>query len=64
MLTLDPTALDEVLESIAKVGPATGTPERADEVVVGLRDQLAEGAGRGWSPGEGGPAHPGAVRCR
>lgn len=41
VLTLDPTTLDEVLESIIEVGRATGAPARAREVVAGLRDQLA-----------------------
>ncbi len=41
VLTLDPTRLDEVLESIAEVGRATGTPSKAHEVVAGLRGQLA-----------------------
>jgi iron complex transport system substrate-binding protein len=41
VLTLDPSTLAEVLDSIAEVGRATGTSRQADEVVAGLREQLA-----------------------
>ena len=41
VLTVDPGTLDEVLESIATVGAATGKSTRADEVVVSLRVRLA-----------------------
>ena len=42
VVTLDPTTLDEVLESVRTVGAATGTSERAAAIVAGRRDQLAE----------------------
>jgi iron complex transport system substrate-binding protein len=40
VLTLDPMTLDEVLASIATVGRATGTSERAAELVLALRRRL------------------------
>jgi iron complex transport system substrate-binding protein len=40
VLTLDPMTLDEVLASIATVGQATGTSERAAELLVVLRQRL------------------------
>jgi iron complex transport system substrate-binding protein len=40
VLTLDPMTLDEVLSSIATVGQATGTLERASELLGALRQRL------------------------
>jgi iron complex transport system substrate-binding protein len=40
VLTLDPMTLDEVLASIETVGRATGTEERATELVGSLRQRL------------------------
>jgi iron complex transport system substrate-binding protein len=40
VLTLDPMTLDEVLTSIATVGRATGTSERAAELLLALRQRL------------------------
>jgi len=40
VLTLDPMTLDEVLSSIETVGRATGTLERASELVLSLRTRL------------------------
>jgi iron complex transport system substrate-binding protein len=40
VLTLDPMTLDEVLSSIEAVGRATGTLERASELVLSLRQRL------------------------
>lgn len=40
VVSLDPTTLDEVLESMAAVGRATGTEERAREVVEMLRERV------------------------
>ena len=42
VVTLDPSTLDEVLESVRTVGAATGTSERAAAIVASRRDQLAE----------------------
>jgi iron complex transport system substrate-binding protein len=42
VLTLDPMTLDEVLESIETVGRATGTQERAAELVGSLRQRLQQ----------------------
>lgn len=40
VLTIDPHTLDEVLASITTLGDATGTRERADEIVAALRQRL------------------------
>jgi iron complex transport system substrate-binding protein len=40
VLTIDPHTLDEVLESIATLGDATGTRDRADVLVEALRRRL------------------------
>ncbi|SDN46588.1 iron complex transport system substrate-binding protein [Klenkia soli] len=40
VLTLDPHTLDDVLASIITVGGGAGVPERAAEVVAGLRTRL------------------------
>ncbi len=40
VVTLDPMTLDEVLGSIVTVGEATGTTQRARELVAGLEDRL------------------------
>ena len=40
VLTLDPMTLNDVLSSIEAVGRATGTRERASELVVSLRQRL------------------------
>lgn len=40
VLSLDPKGLDEVLETITQVGKATGTDDRADEVVASLRERI------------------------
>ena len=45
VLTLDPSTLDEVIESVLTVGAATGTTERAEEIVTSCRDRLAAVAG-------------------
>jgi iron complex transport system substrate-binding protein len=42
VLSLDPSSLDEVLDGIVRVGRATGTNDRAEEVVAGLRQRLHE----------------------
>lgn len=42
VLTLDPMTLDQVLSSIETVGRATGTEERAAEVVRSLRRRLGD----------------------
>ena len=42
MLTLDPSTLDDVLETVRTVGAATGTAERAAAIVAGCRG--------GWPP--------------
>lgn len=41
VLTVDPHTLDEVLDSIATLGEATGTGERAEDLVRSLRERLA-----------------------
>jgi iron complex transport system substrate-binding protein len=41
VISLDPSSLDEVLESVLQVGKAAGVSERAEEVVAGLRERLA-----------------------
>ncbi len=41
VLTIDPHTLDEVLTSITTLGDATGTRDRADEIVADLRQRLA-----------------------
>jgi iron complex transport system substrate-binding protein len=41
VVSLDPSSLDEVLEGVVRVGTAAGIPERAEEVVAGLRERLA-----------------------
>jgi iron complex transport system substrate-binding protein len=46
VLSLDPYTLDEVLGTILAVGERTGTPDRASQVVAGLRDRLARVAAR------------------
>jgi iron complex transport system substrate-binding protein len=40
VLTLDPHSLEEVLDSIVAVGRRAGVPERAAELVAGLRERL------------------------
>ena len=40
VVALDPHSLDAVLESIRTVGAHTGVPDRADELVAGLRARL------------------------
>lgn len=40
VLTIDPHTLDEVLDSVVVLGQATGTENRAEEVVAGLRARL------------------------
>ena len=46
VLTLDPATLDEVIESVLTVGAATGTTERAEEIVASCRRRLAAVAAR------------------
>jgi iron complex transport system substrate-binding protein len=41
VISLDPSSLEEVLEGVLQVGKAAGAPERAEEVVAGLRERLA-----------------------
>jgi iron complex transport system substrate-binding protein len=41
VISLDPSSLDEVLDGVLQVGKAAGVPERAEEVVAGLRERLA-----------------------
>jgi iron complex transport system substrate-binding protein len=41
VISLDPNSLDEVLDGVLRVGKAAGVPERAEEVVAGLRERLA-----------------------
>ena len=41
VISLDPSSLDEVLEGVLQVGKTAGVPERAGEVVAGLRERLA-----------------------
>jgi iron complex transport system substrate-binding protein len=42
VLTIDPHTLDEVLDSVTTLGDATGTRQRADEIVADLRRRLDE----------------------
>jgi iron complex transport system substrate-binding protein len=46
VLSLDPHSLDEVLDSILVVGRRTGVPDRAAQLVSGLRARLARTAAR------------------
>lgn len=46
VLTIDPRDLDEVLSSIITLGEATGTEDRADELVASLRARLEVVRGR------------------
>jgi iron complex transport system substrate-binding protein len=46
VLTLDPMTLDEVIDSVAAAGAATGTEERAARIVVSLRERVAALAAR------------------
>jgi iron complex transport system substrate-binding protein len=41
VVSLDPSSLDEVLDGVLQVSKAAGVPERAEEVVAGLRERLA-----------------------
>jgi iron complex transport system substrate-binding protein len=41
VVSLDPSSLGEVLECVLQVGTAAGVPERAEEIVAGLRERLA-----------------------
>ena len=41
VVTLDPTTLDDVLESVRTVGAATGTSDRAAAIVAARHEQLA-----------------------
>jgi iron complex transport system substrate-binding protein len=41
VVSLDPSSLEEVLDGVLQVGKAAGVPQRAEEVVAGLRDRLA-----------------------
>ena len=40
VVTLDPRTLDDVLDTIHRVGDATGVPDRAADLVAGLRSRL------------------------
>jgi iron complex transport system substrate-binding protein len=42
VLSLDPYSLDEVLGTILAVGERTGVPDRAEGIVDGLRERLAQ----------------------
>lgn len=42
VLSLDPTSLEEILGDITRVGEATGTAEKAKEIVAGLRGKIAD----------------------
>jgi iron complex transport system substrate-binding protein len=42
VLSLDPYSLDEVLGTILAVGERTGVPDRAEGIVAGLRERLAQ----------------------
>lgn len=42
VLSLDPHTLDDVLDTIVRIGARTGTGDRADRLVSGLRDRLAD----------------------
>jgi iron complex transport system substrate-binding protein len=46
VLSLDPSSLSDVLDGIVHVGRATGTEDRAEQVVAGLRRRLDEVAQR------------------
>ena len=46
VLSLDPNTLDDVLDGIVQVGERTGTRERAEEVVAGLRTRVTAVAER------------------
>lgn len=46
VVNLEPTTLEGVLDNVRTVGEAAGVPERADEVVRGLRDRIAAVATR------------------
>ncbi|CAN5451936.1 cobalamin-binding protein [soil metagenome] len=46
VLTIDPHTLDEVLTSVGTLGRATGTEDRAAELVASLRDRLTRVAVR------------------
>ncbi len=41
VVTLDPMTLDEVIDSVATVGAATGTSGRAEQIVATCRERLA-----------------------
>jgi iron complex transport system substrate-binding protein len=41
VMSLDPYTLDEVFDTIRTVGARTGVPDRAEELVTGLRSRLA-----------------------
>jgi iron complex transport system substrate-binding protein len=49
VLNLEPETLDEVLECIREVGTATGTEDRAREVIASLRGRIAAVIARGRS---------------
>ena len=40
VLSLDPNTLDEIFEAILAVGRATGTEDRAGELVAGLKERV------------------------
>ena len=40
VISLDPSSLEEVLDGVLRVGKAARVPERAEEVVAGLRERL------------------------
>ena len=42
VLSLDPHTLDDVLDTIVRIGARTGTGDRAARLVSGLRDRLAD----------------------
>jgi iron complex transport system substrate-binding protein len=46
VLSLDPSSLDGVLDSILAVGQRAGVPDRAARLVAGLRERLADVAAR------------------
>lgn len=47
VVSLDPNSLEDVLDCVLQVGTATGSEERALELVDGLRDRLAKAAESG-----------------
>jgi iron complex transport system substrate-binding protein len=52
VVSMDPTGLDEVLETFLEVGRATGSEARAEELVASLRDRIeAVGARAARLPG-------------